>query len=188
MNVTIRRTRPERAAACPERVAASPARAGIALLAAGLLAAACGAGSHAPGATPSAGRVQQLDIFAQCMRSHGEPDFYFISKQNLPDSSSSQPILSIMGDAVPGVDPRTAQFQSAITACKHLLPGGGPAPVSQKEKDQMLRAAACMRSHGFPDYPDPFFPSTGGIGQLPFPASIDTSSPQFQAAQKTCGV
>lgn len=178
MNVMIRRARPARAAA-------RPALAAIGLLTAGLLAA-CG-GPQAPDATPSAGRVQQLDIFAQCMRSHGEPDFYFVSQQNLPGSSSSQPMLSIMGEAVPGIDPGTARFQSAMTACRHLLPGGGPQPVSQKQKEQLLRAAACMRSHGFPDYPDPFFPSTGGIGEKPLPASIDTSSPQFQAAQKTCG-
>jgi hypothetical protein len=180
MNVTIRRARRGRAAA-------RPALAGIALLTVGLLAAAC-SGSHSPAASPSAGRVQQLDTYAQCMRSHGEPDFYFTSKQNLPSSSSSQTVLSILGEAVVGVDPSTPQFQSAMSACKHLLPGGGPPPVTLKQKEQMLQAAACMRSHGFPDYPDPIFPSTGGIGEQPLPASIDTSSPQFQAAQTTCGV
>lgn len=180
MNVTIGRARPGRAAA-------RAALAGIALVTAGLLAAACGEGSPAPGATTSADRVQQLDKLAQCIRSHGEPDFYFTSKQNLPSSSSSQPVLSILGEAALGIDPHSPQFQSAMSACKHLLPGGGPPPVTLKQKEQMLQAAACMRSHGFPDYPDPVFPSTGGIEEQPLPAGIDTSSPQFQAAQKTCG-
>lgn len=180
MNVTIRRAR-------PGRPTGRPPLAAIALLAICLLAAACGGGPHSPGATPSQGRVQQLDTFAQCMRSHGEPDFYFTSKQNLRSSSSSQSVVSIMGEAVTGVDPGAPQFQSAMSACKHLLPGGGPAPLTEKQKEQALQEAACMRSHGFPGYPDPVFPSTGGIGELPLPASIDTSSPQFQAAQKNCG-
>jgi hypothetical protein len=180
MNVAIRRARPGRAVARPPLGA-------IALLGICLLATACGGGAHSLGATPSQGRVQQLDTFAQCMRSHGEPDFYLTSKQDLPTSISSQSVLSIMGEVVTGIDPRTPQFQSAMSACKHLLPGGGPQPVSLQQKEQMLQAAACMRLHGFPGYPDPVFPSTGGIGVPALPAGIDTNSPQFQAAQKTCG-
>jgi hypothetical protein len=49
----------------------------------------------------------------------------------------------------------------------------------------MVKAAACMRAHGFPDYPDPQRGPNGGVEQL-LPSSIDTSSPQYQAAQQAC--
>jgi hypothetical protein len=42
----------------------------------------------------------------------------------------------------------------------------------------------CMRSHGYPDWPDPKL--TGHGFRVPF--GFDTSSPQFQAAARTCGL
>jgi hypothetical protein len=48
-----------------------------------------------------------------------------------------------------------------------------------------VKFAACMRAHGYPDYPDPIV-QNGGVEQSPLPSSIDTSSAQFQAAEKTC--
>jgi hypothetical protein len=60
--------------------------------------------------------------------------------------------------------------------------------VTQQQIDQLLRFAACMRSRGYPGYPDPVVAPNGkGIDEKPLPASIDTSSPQFVAAQKACG-
>jgi hypothetical protein len=42
-----------------------------------------------------------------------------------------------------------------------------------------------MRAHGFPDYPDPT--EQDGLFTRPaLPASIDTSSPQFQSATEAC--
>jgi hypothetical protein len=41
-----------------------------------------------------------------------------------------------------------------------------------------------MRSHGYPDWPDP---DPNHLG-FRIPGSIDTNSTQFQAAAKTCGV
>ena len=72
-----------------------------------------------------------------------------------------------------------------MKACKHLLPGGGPPPMTQKQIDSLVKFAACMRSHGYPDYPDPIV-QNGGVEQSPLPSSIDTSSAQFLAAEKTC--
>jgi hypothetical protein len=152
-----------------------------------LLAAACsGGGPHPSGsATPGRGSIQQMDLFARCMRSHGEPNFYFVNPQSTPNSSAA--VLSFMGYQVIGIDPQTAQFASAMKSCKHLLPGGGPRPISQKQLNSMVKSAACMRAHGFPDYPDPQRGANGGVEELPLPSDIDTSSPQFQAAQKACG-
>ncbi len=50
---------------------------------------------------------------------------------------------------------------------------------------RLLSQAACMRAHGYPGYPDPSV-QAGGIMRPPLPASIDTSSPRFQAAEKGC--
>jgi hypothetical protein len=152
-----------------------------------LLAAACsGGGSRPPGpATPGPDSVQQMDLFARCMRGHGEPNFYLTRRQS--NSNPSATVLSIMGYQVTGIDPQTAQFATAMKSCKHLLPGGGGQPVSQKELNSMVKSAECMRAHGFPDYPDPERGPNGGVEERPLPSSIDTSSPQFQAAEKACG-
>jgi hypothetical protein len=156
-----------------------------ALLGAVLLATACG--GSASTVTTSQDRIQELDAFASCMRSHGEPDFYFTSAQDLPSQGiSGDSVLAIMGEYVVGVNPQTSAFQSAMDACKHLLPGGPPKPMTQQQKDEMLRSAACMRSHGYPGYPDPVF-RNGGVSEQPLPATIDTSSPQYVAAEKACG-
>ena len=45
----------------------------------------------------------------------------------------------------------------------------------------------CMRSHGVPNFPDPKFPSGGGVGIQLNGNGIDPNSPAFQAAQKACG-
>ncbi len=149
-----------------------------------LLAAACGGGSPsaAPGASPGPGNVQQLDAFAKCMRDHGVTDFYFA---NSPGTSNTATELSIMGHYVPGVNPQTAQFRAAMKTCKHLLPGGGPHKMTRQQIESQVKFAACMRSHGFPDYPDPDV-QNGMVVTQPLPSDIDTSSAQFQAAQQTC--
>jgi hypothetical protein len=127
-----------------------------------------------------------MDLFARCMRSHGEPNFYLTTRQSSANPSAT--VLSIMGYQVIGIDPQTAQFAAAMKSCKHLLPGGGPKPISEKQFIAMVKEADCVRAHGFPDYPDPQRGPNGGIESLPLPSSIDTSSPQFEAALKACGL
>ena len=147
-----------------------------------LLATAC-SGSHPvrSGASPGPGSVQQLDAFAACMRGHGVLNFYFTNSR----PSSSSPALSIMGHYITGVNPQTAQFGTAMKACKHLLPVSAPPPLTKKQIDSLVKFAACMRSHGFPDYPDPDV-QNGRVDEQPLPSNIDTSSARFLAAEKTC--
>jgi hypothetical protein len=92
-----------------------------------LLVVGCSGGSHPAGlaASPGPGRVQQLDAFARCLRNNGEPDAYFSKTSN---SNSSAPVISILGYTLTGATPGTAQFTSAMKACKHLFPGGPPPP------------------------------------------------------------
>jgi hypothetical protein len=165
----------------PGRLTAALIPAALALT--GLLATAC-SGAHPAGSTPSPGpgNVQQLDIFAACMRGHGVLNFYF---SNSPNAANSSTAISIMGHYVTGVNPQTAQFGTAMKACKHLLPGGGPGQMTRQQINSLVKFAACMRSHGFPDYPDPVI-QNGGVEEKPLPSSIDTSSAQFEAAQQKC--
>lgn len=149
-----------------------------------LPAAACSGGSPPAGSSTQV-TVQKLDAYAQCMRSHGEPDFYFSARGSAATAGAQE--LSIAGYRVPGVDPFTSQFASASKACAHLFPIHPPTAADlQKLLRQEVKAAACMRAHGYPDYPDPIAGNRGLINE-PLPASIDTRSPQFQAAQKACG-
>jgi hypothetical protein len=57
--------------------------------------------------------------------------------------------------------------------------------MTRQQIDQLVKFAACMRAHGYPGYPDPQMQNGQPVEQ-PLPASIDTSSPQFEAAQQTC--
>jgi len=159
------------------RAAAASTLAGIALLAGG-----CGSAAHP--ATVNTGSSQltarSVDRYAQCIRSHGVPDFYF--SQAAP-AGPATPTLKLGPWTAP--DPGSPQFQAAMKACRRLFPGGAPGPITQRQKDQMLKFAACIRAHGYPSYPDPQFPSGGGV-MRPQPAGIDVSSPQFQAAAKKC--
>lgn len=159
----------------------SAALAGIALLMA-----ACG-GSHTTKGSPAGSgqlTAPHAAAFAACMRRHGEPDFYF----SAPSSTGSSDTM--FGYAIPAdTNPGSPQFQSGMKACRKLLglalPAGPPPGPSAAQLRKLVRAAACMRAHGYPGWPDP----TVQNGQLFVPAppaSIDQNSPPFQAAQKTC--
>jgi hypothetical protein len=75
---------------------------------------------------------------------------------------------------------------SAGTAVANLgaTPTSTPSSSSHGSgRTGMLAYAACMRSHGVPNFPDP-----GPRGDVTIRRAygIDPSSPSFQAAQKTC--
>jgi hypothetical protein len=49
-----------------------------------------------------------------------------------------------------------------------------------------LKFSACMRSHGYPDFPDPTLQNGGLALSLSPSAGVNPDSPQFQSAQQTC--
>ena len=155
-----------------------------------LLATACG-GSHpaGSGASPAPGNVQKLDVFAACMRSHGEPNFYVAGNGGVTASpSGNTPAVTIGGWWFTGTNPRSAQFQSAMKSCQHVLPIKPPSQATQhKQFVQALRSAACMRSHGYTTWADPKMSGQGVMIPAP-PAGVNTSTPHYQKAAKTCGV
>jgi hypothetical protein len=176
----------------PARLRASAALPAAAITVAALLAAGCGGGGSG-GATPGAGTgaagptVQKADSFAACMRSHGEPNFY-VAGNSTASPSGNTPVVTLGGWWFTGTSPRSAQFQSALKPCQHLLGIKPPSQATQhKLFVQALRSAACMRSHGYTTWADPKMSGQGVMVPAP-PAGVDTSTPQYQKAAKTCGV
>jgi hypothetical protein len=151
-----------------------------------LLVTACGGGAkHNAGGSNGSGQisVQALDKFAACMRRNGVLNFYFAPSGSSPASNDE---LSLRGYLVPGVGPHTPNFSSAMKACRSVNPIPMPGPASRQQFDSLLHQAECMRTHGFPAFPDPA-EVNGRLAVQPLPSSIDQNSPQFLKAQQTCG-
>jgi hypothetical protein len=120
---------------------------------------------------------KKMVAFAQCIRSHGVPDF--------PEPSEGH--LLIKGNSKNGLNPGSPQFRSAMKACHSLAPAPkiGPQQTAAMQA-QALKFSACMRSHGVPNFPDPKFEGGGVQLQIKRGSGIDPQSSQFQAAQKAC--
>ena len=112
--------------------------------------------------------------FAKCMQTHGDPDY--------PD-----PVIGSNGQPHMGGSPlliTTAQFRAAKPACYKYTPAGSATPAAKASAvAKAVKFAQCMQSHGEPNFPDP-----NSSGQFNFTPqqNIDTSSPKFQSAVKTC--
>jgi hypothetical protein len=153
-----------------------------------VLLAACGSSSSSsssdPGNLGASANYQKSLQFAQCMRTHGVTDF--------PDPKSNgrggMLIQSSNGQTkVNGTAINAPAFQAAMQACRAYLPNGGhPQPLSAARRQQALAWAACMRSHGLTNFPDPTF-NGGGIALHGGPGGIDPNSPVFKSAQAACG-
>lgn len=114
----------------------------IALAAISCFLAIAACGSSGRPSTPAAGGDPALKE-AQCMRSHGVPNF--------PDPSPGGPSV------IPNwINPRAPAFQTAEAACAKFLGGGsGQGSASESRKLELLNLARCMRTHGLPSFPDP---------------------------------
>lgn len=129
--------------------------AAAAIVAAGAIAA-CGSNSpSSSGVSSSGGQPTQAELaqhavrFASCMRSHRDPSF--------PDPTTSPHQIKVALGPNSGIA-RSPAFQRAYTACQHLLLGGGPVQNEARSQAQIaafVAFARCMRSHGFPSFPDP---------------------------------
>jgi hypothetical protein len=148
------------------------ALAGLSLMAAG-----CGGGGSATRSTgtPANARVAAALALARCLRSHGIP--------NWPDP-----------DAGGGFD-KAKLRQLGVSAsrmrrledgpCNIEIPAGGQTrPITSADRADYLAAAACMRSHGFPGFPDPTFGR--GTVATNVPSSIDQDSARFKRAAAFC--
>jgi hypothetical protein len=161
------------------RAAALALVTGVAMLATG-----CAGSSPSSGGAPTDAQVLAL---AQCMRSHGVPNF---PDPNASGGYSLAPNGSLEGAGGSSIDINSSQVQAAYGDCQHLLPGGPSfshlAQLEQQEQQRqdqllplMLKYVDCMRGHGVPNFPSP--------GQQKNVSSpINVNSPQYLAAAKAC--
>jgi len=68
--------------------------------------------------------------------------------------------------------------------CNIPLPSHQTYTITAADRADYLRAASCMRSHGFAGFPDPTFPDNDV--RLTIPTNINTNSPKFKSAATTC--
>ena len=103
-----------------------------------------GGGSAQQGASP--GSLAAARTAVGCARRHGMP--------GVPD-----PVIGANGQVTfPGGSPNlTPAARSACAAQIRAALPGGPAQSTESASDiqALLRVAACMRTHGFPRWPDP---------------------------------
>jgi hypothetical protein len=142
----------------------------IALLSAGLLAG-CGGGAH----TSSPTKVLSGALaYANCMRSHGVPDF--------PDPNSQgefriQPVRVHNGVQTVSQDlqPSSPASQAAQRVCGPFGSAGRQVTAVQEKQEfrLTLEAAECMRANGVPNYPTPNG-STDRLTRTTTPASTST--------------
>jgi hypothetical protein len=146
---------------------------------------ACGE-SGSPHSAASAGHKNTQLALAECMRAHGVTNF--------PDPTqgpggSGFSISATQGSStltVDGVTLAGPTFNSAEKVCKLFGGGTGPPPVSEKQKEQLVSFARCMRAHGVPSWADPTFPAGGGVMAGGPSNPSERGSPAVQKAAKTC--
>jgi hypothetical protein len=106
------------------------------------------------------------------MRSHGI--------KNFPDPVNGG--FSFSGVGANSVDPNSPAFQAAKAACIHLVPGEAQRhAVTAQDLAAGDKLATCMRSHGFPAFPDPTSQNVFDV-----PKSINIALPSYQSAFSTC--
>ena len=141
-----------------------------------------GSGSAGP-STGGAPTISQTLAYSHCMRSHGVPTF--------PDPNSSGQIPKT--EVVSASKSNPSRFDSADSACRHLLPNGGngetPAQIAQ-DWSEFRDFARCMRSHGVSNWPDPTSRST--TDRRPAfditAVGLDGHSPQLRATAQQCAL
>jgi hypothetical protein len=149
------------------------------------LLAACGG---SPAGAPSAGRdrAQQMDAFARCVRDHGIAGFYISRSKATSAADYNGPGLYLGDGWISTPISPSSSVSSALKACNHILGARGNNPTATSAQLRTaVKAAECMRAHGYPDYPDPT-EQNGEAVEPSLPTSIDTTSPQFQSATEAC--
>ena len=96
----------------------------------------------------TAGDHEKAMKFAQCMRDNGVSEFPD------PDASGAITIDAVVNGS--SVDPNSATFKQALSACRDLEPAGFMGQKrSAQQQEAALKFAQCMRDNGVKDFPDP---------------------------------
>jgi hypothetical protein len=120
-----------------------------------VIVAGCGNGSAGTGnSTVTSGGNSTASIrekavkFAECMRANG------VSAFPDPDASGQLTIDGVVNGS--SLNPNTAVFKNALSACKNLEPSGFTGgKVTPQQTTARLKFAQCVRDNGVPDFPDP---------------------------------
>jgi hypothetical protein len=124
--------------------------------------------------TTHTGTIASAFAFARCMRAHGIPGWPDPNSQGVFDKSKLRPLgLNVA---------RVRALEDG--PCNIPLPSPQGYTITAADRADYLRAAACMRSHGFAEFPDPTFPDNNVT--LHIPSSINTNSAKFKSAATTC--
>ena len=86
--------------------------------------------------------------FAECMRDNGVSEFPD------PDASGELTIDGVVNGS--SLDPSSAAWKQAISACKDLEPPGFTGTkATPQQRSARLEFAQCVRDNGVKDFPDP---------------------------------
>ncbi len=171
----------------------------VALTVLSLLAAGCGGGSSSSGVAQlststsggsptsgggssspesSASTQQKMVAYAQCMRTHGVPNF---ADPTSSEGNSKEAAIRAFKEV------SNSQVLAAQTACQHLQPNGGrptQAQLGQRLGD-LLAFARCMRTHGIANFPDPT--SSGQVThEMLAKTGVDVHQPAVLQAADSC--
>jgi len=158
---------------CATACAGSPSGPGVASLGGGATR------TTSASATPG-NDFNKFLAFSACMRSHGIKDF--------PDPQQGSGGIRLNLGANGGssdLNPQSSTFQAAQQACQSLIPAGGPDAGSKADPTKIEPWAACMRSHGLPNLPDPTI-ENGNMKLVLTGTGIDPNSSQWQKANAAC--
>jgi hypothetical protein len=131
----------------------SPSNGGVASLGSHTSSSHTSTGSAASSEGHEASPDSQAIAYTACMREHGVTNF---PEPQVSEHGSEVSVKMAVPAGVGG----NPKFKPAQQACRKLLPGGGPhseQPLTPAQQSQYLKAAACIRSHGLPSFPDPTF-------------------------------
>jgi hypothetical protein len=117
--------------------------------------------------------------FAQCMRDSGVGAFPD------PDPSGALTIDAVANGT--SIDPNSATFQQALSACRDLEPAGFMGQKRSSQQQQAaLKFAQCIRDNGVKDFPDPA-PDGPLINTNLIPsAATPAGMTNLQAAMRKC--
>ncbi len=105
-------------------------------------------GTDSSGGNTTAAIHEQAVKFAECMRKNGVNEF------SDPDPSGALTIDAIINGS--SLDPSSAVWKKAISACKDLEPPGFTGSKRSPEQQSAgLKFAQCIRDNGVKDFPDP---------------------------------
>lgn len=170
----------------------SPRRPALALLgtvAVAMIAAGCGGNSPSSASLSGAaashnGRPGATAYqFAACMRNHGVSNF---PDPKVTTSAGGTQVAIAINPSISG----QPAFDGAQKACSHILGKGGNGPDGTPAQRQartkaLIAFAQCLRTHGFPNFPDP--DTTGDLSQDTIAkAGINFDNPALLTAGQSC--